>query len=113
RVDGYLIETIAERECFLCKVKNYREFEEEILSADIVFPEPKPELIQHLLVLLNRNFDLIAKQRELSFLNSKTASKDRFYKTLEIVNMLKEKIFPISFGDWKIDLETTPIVVKL
>jgi len=114
RIDGYLIETIAERECFLCRVKNYREFREEILPADKVFPEPKPELIQHLLALLNRNFDLIAKQRELSFLNSKTASKDRFHKTLEIVNMLKSKnIFPICFRDWQIDLETTPIVVKL
>jgi hypothetical protein len=113
RIDGYLVETVAERECLLCKVKSYREFKEEVLPADVVFPEPKPELIQYFLELLGRNFDLVAKQRELSFLNSKTASKDRFYKTLEIVNELKKNIFPLNFGDWKIDLETTPIVVKL
>jgi hypothetical protein len=113
QIDGYLVETVAERECLLCKVKNYREFKEEVLSADVVFPEPKLELIQHFLEILGRNFDLVAKQRELSFLNSKTASKDRFYKTLEIVNELKKNIFPLNFGDWKIDLETTPIVVKL
>jgi hypothetical protein len=113
RIDGYLVETVVERECFLCKIKNYREFKEEILPADSVFPEPKPELIQHFLLLLGRNFDLIEKQRELSFLNSKTASKDRFYKTLEIVNSLKKSVFPLNFGDWKVDLEITPIVVKL
>lgn len=113
RVDGYLIETIAERECYLCRIKNYREFKEETVPAGTVFPEPKPELIQHIIELLNRNFDLITKQRELSFLNSKTASKDRFYKTLEIANMLKKSIFPINFEDWEVNLETTPIVIKL
>jgi hypothetical protein len=113
RIDGYLVETVAERGCLLCKVKNYREFKEEVLSADVVFPEPKPELLQHFLELLGRKFDLVAKQRELSFLNSKTASKDRFYKTLEIVKLLKKNVFPLNFGEWKIDLETTPIVVKL
>lgn len=113
RVDGYLIETIAERECYLCRIKNYREFKEETIPAGRVFPEPKPELIQYIIELLNRNFDLITKQRELSFLNSKTASKDRFYKTLEIATMLKKSIFPINFGDWEVNLETTPIVIKL
>jgi len=56
---------------------------------------------------------LIAKQRELSFLDSKTASKDRFRKTLKIVNALKKNVFPLNFGDWEINLETTPIVIKL
>ena len=112
QIDGYLIETITDEES-LCRVRDYREFKIETLPADVVFPEPRAELIQHLLNLLGRDFDLIAKQRELSFLDSKTASKDRFRKTLEIVNALKKNVFPLSFGDWEINLETTPIVIKL
>ncbi|RLE79748.1 MAG: hypothetical protein DRJ51_07160 [Thermoprotei archaeon] len=114
-VDGYLIETLIERDSrtsFLCRIKDYREFTEELVPADRVRPEPRPELIQYLLRCLNIEFDVIKMQREYSFLESKTASKDRFLKTLKIVKELK-KLFPIKFGDFEVDIQTEPIIVKV
>ena len=113
RIDGYLIETFYKEKNLLCRIKNYREFREDIVKAESVIPEPKPELLQQFLDLLEKNFDIINFQRELSFLNSKTASRDRFSKTLEMVNNLQKDVFPLEIGDFKVSLEAEPIVVKL
>jgi len=113
RIDGYLIETIEESDVNFCRIKNFRDFTEVKISADKVFPEPRPELIQMILDVLGRNFDVKSLQRKLSFLDSKTASKDRLTRTLEIVQGLKQEIFPLEFGEFKIELEDNPVVVKL
>jgi len=113
RIDGYLIETVEENGVNFCLIKNFRDFAEVKIQAERVFPEPRPELIQMLLDRLGRNFDVISLQRKLSFLDSKTASKDRLMRTLEIVQKLRQEIFPLEFGEFKVDLEDAPVVVKL
>jgi len=114
RIDGYLIETVKEGNAHFCQIKNFRDFAEVKVPADKVFPESRPELIQMILDKLGRNFDVASLQRKLSFLDSKTASKDRLMKTLEIIQRLKqEKIFPLEFGEFKVELEDNPVVVKL
>lgn len=117
-IDGYLIETAQGQtfddrlgQGFLCKVKSYREFEEQLVSVSQVYPESRPELMQRILDDLNRGFSVISLQRQQSFLSSKTASKDRLKRTLEIVTQLKE-IFPLQFGDFEVNLESEPIRIK-
>ncbi|MCS7365261.1 MAG: hypothetical protein NDF54_07495 [archaeon GB-1867-035] len=113
RIDGYLIETVEESNVNLCRIKKFRDFTEVKILANNVFPEPRPELIQMILDGLGRNFNVISLQRKLSFLDSKTASKDRLMRTLEIVQRLKEEVFPLEFGEFKVELEDNPVVVKL
>ena len=117
RVDGYLLETISEKSgegiSLACRIKNYRDFKEVLVPAKSVIPEPRPELIQELLNKLNRNYDVISLQRKLSFLDSKTASKDRLFKTMEIAKHLQKEVFPLKFGEFKVKLEAEPIVVRL
>jgi len=111
-IDGYLIETASIGEDFVCKIKNYRDFREVEISADKVFPEPRPELIQKLLNEIGVQYDVIGLQRKLSFLDSKTASRDRLYKTLEIIKRLKSEVFPLKFGEFEVNIEETPVVVR-
>jgi hypothetical protein len=114
RIDGYLLETLRQKGTNLvCRIKNYRNFTEEIVPAEIVFPEARPELIQETLKKLNRPYDVVALQRKLSFLDSKTASRDRLLKTLEIAKELQERIFPLEFGQFKVELEIEPIVIRM
>jgi len=113
KIDGYLIETIREDNISFCRIKNFRDFIEVKIPADKVFPEPRPELIQVILNELGRDFNVISLQRRLSFLDSKTASKDRLMRTLEIVQRLKQKIFPLEFGEFRVELEDNPMVIKL
>jgi len=117
-IDGYLLYTTKhkidnEGSLLICRVRNYRTFNEEEIVADRVFPEARPELIKNLLKLIGRDYDVVALQRKLSFLDSKTASKDRLFKTLEIARQLKKEVFPLKFGKFEIDLETEPVVIKL
>ncbi len=110
---GYLIETINENGKIKCKIKNYDDFYEEKILAKEVFLEPKPEIIQMILNELKINFNVISLQRKLSFLDSKTASRDRFFKTLEIVKKLKQNIFPIKFGVFEVDIEDEPVIIRV
>ena len=118
RIDGYLIETSQGNAFdsrfgsdFLCKVKSYREFEEQIIPPSHVYPESRPELIQRILDNLNRRFSVISLQRQHSFLNSRTASKERLKRTLKIIRQLQE-IFPLKFGEFKVILENEPVRIK-
>ncbi len=119
KIYGYLLETVLNEEknnefYYICKIKNYRNFIVEEIPSNSVYPEPRPELIQKLLNSLNIDFNVIKLQREKSFLSSKTASKDRFSKTLEIVsNLVKDKIFPLKFGKFNINIEAKPIIVRI
>lgn len=117
-VDGYLVET-AEGNTFddrlgsdfLCRVKSYREFKGGLIPPSRVYPESRPEVIQRILDNLNRNFSVISLQRQYSFLNSKTASKERLKRTLAIIGQFGE-IFPLEFGGFKVILESGPIRIK-
>jgi len=117
-VDGYLIDTFkGPNEGLVCKIKRYRQVAdkplEEIISAEKVYPESRPELIQRFIVRLGSSYDVIDLQRRLSWLDSKTASKDRFLATLDIVATLSKEVFPIKFGDFVVNVKTQPIIVKL
>ncbi|MHA1919936.1 MAG: hypothetical protein ACTSWX_09345 [Promethearchaeota archaeon] len=114
-IDGYLIETKQQEQNnseFYCKVKDYKSFEVIDCNAKHTYPESRPELIQKFLNEMKLNFNVITLQRKESFLSSKTASLDRFQRTLDIINELKNEIFPITFGSYRIDLESDPIIVK-
>jgi len=115
RIDGYLIETkVADSGQALCKVKSYREFKQEDVPAEDVLPEPKPEVIQRIIEAMNRRFNVIAFQRKYSFLDSSTASRDRLVRTLEIVKRLQEeKIFPLTFGGFQVNLDGDPVVIQV
>lgn len=109
---GYLLKTY-EQEVGKCRIKDYADFTEVAIRANAVIPEARPELIRQLLSKLNRDFDVVAFQRRLSFLDSKTASRDRLLKTLEIVRKLLEDVFPLTFGEFEVNLGAEPVVVRL
>ena len=114
RIDGYLIETkVVDSGQALCKVKSYRDFKQENIPAEDVLPEPKPELIQRLIEHMNRQFNVIALQRRYSFLDSSTASRDRLMRTREIVKGLRENVFPLRFGEFEINLDSEPVVIRV
>jgi hypothetical protein len=111
-IDGYLIETICSNGSVKCKVKNYRTGTEEEVDGSLVYPEPRPELLERLITIVGGDLSVISLQRKLSFLDSKEASRDRFFETLEIIRKLKTNVFPIKFGDFKVELDPNPVVVR-
>lgn len=118
RIDGYLLETLwerneAEESILICKIKNFRDFIEVSEPAWSVFPEARPEVIQELLNKLNRDYDVVGLQRKISFLDSKTASRDRLLKTMEIITQLQKDVFPLRFGEFEVNIEIEPIIVRL
>jgi hypothetical protein len=119
RIDGYLLETtLTGAGKSMCRIKAYREedkeIREELVDSSIITPEARPELIQKLLQELGSNFDVISFQRKFSFLDSRTPSRDRFAKTLEIVSsLLNGGVFPLQFGGFQATLAPNPLVVKV
>ncbi|MDG6918022.1 MAG: hypothetical protein JRN62_01035 [Nitrososphaerota archaeon] len=113
-IDGYLRETRRSTTSsgFECDVFDYRDEAERTGPANEVFPEPRPELLTHLLRLLGRNFDVTSLQRQYSFLNSKTAAKDRFASTDQFINDLKTDVFPLEFGKHSVRLKTS-VAIRL
>jgi len=117
-IDGYLIDTFkGSQEEFVCKVKKYRKVEnesqEEIISADRVYPESRPELLQKFIAGLGSSYSIIDLQRRLSFLDSATASRDRFLATLDMIARLSKEVFPLKFGDFVVNVKAQPIIIKL
>ena len=117
-IDGYLIDTSKRKDKgYSCKVKTYRRVEqtssEETINGDRVFPESRPELIQRFLSRLGVSYSVISLQRQYSFLDSRTASRDRFLSTLDTINVLSKEVFPLEFGDFTVTVKTQPVVVKL
>jgi len=112
-IDGYLIETRYYEGSVKCKVKNYRTGVEEEVDGELVYPEPKPELLERLIMSIGGDPSVVSCQRKLSFLDSKEASRDRLFATLEIVRNLTINVFPIKFGDFTVSLNSNPLVVRL
>lgn len=106
-IDGYLRETRLSTASgkLECDVLDYRNDEEKTGPAEEVFPEPRPELLEQLLRLLGRNFDVVSLNRRYSFLNSKTAPKDRYAAMDQFTRDLQDEIFPLEFGKHKIKLK--------
>jgi hypothetical protein len=117
-IDGFLLSTAPGKTFdnrlgsdFLCQIKSYRDFKEELVSPSVTFPESRPEVLQALLDGLGRNFNVVSLQRQHSFLNSRTASRDRLQRTLRIVTQLQDA-FPLNFGKFKVVLENQPARIK-
>ena len=112
-IEGYLINTEHSTGGTKCRVKNYGTGSEEEIDGSIVYPESRPELLEHLLLSIGQDISVVSLQRRLSFLDSKEASRDRLFETLEIVKNLGTNIFPLMFGDFSIKLDPNSIVVRL
>lgn len=124
-IDGYLLDTATGKELaqelkskYFCRINRYRkekeEPEEEIVPAEKVLPESRPELIQTLLQALEIDFDVIRHIRSLSFLDSPTPSTDRFVQTMKRVEELIDSgVFPLEFDGFSFELDRRPIIIKL
>jgi len=115
-VDGYLVETVVQSDGEkneLCNITDFRDGTEQFIKAKTVFPEGRPDVLQYILKLLNRNFDVTDLQRRFSFLDSKTSSKDRYSQTLSIVEQLRSRVFPLNFDDFQVQLSGGPVQVRL
>jgi len=86
--------------------------DEEINVADIHII-PRPEILQYILNKLQRSSNIIQTQRQYSFLAQKEAAKARFNKTMEIATDVASKIFPLCFGDFKIEFVPKTISLRL
>lgn len=125
RIDGYLLETATGKELaqesksnYFCRINRYRkekeEPEEEVVPAEKVFPESRPELIQTLLERLGIGFDIIRLIRSLSFLDSPTPFTDRFVQTMKrIEEFIASAMFPLKFGGFSFELDRQPVIIKL
>ncbi|MFW6041313.1 MAG: hypothetical protein ACOC85_05705 [Thermoplasmatota archaeon] len=111
-INGMILD-LEEGEGSSINIRNFREQTESTIHADRVYFEARPELIEKIIRSLGRNLDVTGLQRKHSFLDSNTASKDRLQKTLNIAHRLKDKIFPVEFGDFKINLNKQPVIVKV
>jgi hypothetical protein len=117
-IDGFLIATAPGNTFesrlepdFLCQIKSYRDFKEELVPTSRVLPESRPEVLQALLDGLGRKSNVVLLQRQYSFLGSKTASLERLKRTLQIITQLQE-LFPLKFGEFKVTLEGEPARIK-
>lgn len=115
---GFLIETIPGEKIDarlglspICRIRERKEFKEEYIVPKNVYPESRPEILQSILDNLDRSFDVISLQRKYSFLDSKTASKDRLAETFDVIEKLKS-VFPLRFGGFQVALEQEPIRIK-
>lgn len=86
-----------------CNIRDLDADEDKEIVSEDVFVLPKPDILQNLLSLMKRKSNIIEIQRKYSFLSDKEASKARFQKTIEIASGLTEKIFPLQFGDFRVE----------
>ena len=114
-IDGFLLETLAGTDGRqVCRIINARTNEQETVDARRVYLEPRPEIIRLVLLDLGIKYDVVALQREKSFLNSSSAARDRFRKTQDIVRdflMKKAEVFPLQVGNFQVTIEPdlTPV----
>ena len=95
----------------VCRIRERKEFKEESIIPNNVYPESRPETLQRILNNLGRSFDVVSLQRKYSFLDSKTASKDMLAETFNIIEKLSD-VFPLRFGGFLVTLEPEPIRIK-
>ena len=94
-----------------CRIRDIDTGGDKEVESEDVFIISKPDILQGILSALRRRSNIIEIQRKYSFLSDKEASKSRFRKTLEIASNLAEKVFPLTFGDFK--AEFIPKTVNL
>ena len=90
-----------------CEVLNFKTRETISVSADRVFIEPKPEVIQDKIISrMDTRFNLVEFVREKTFVNSRQASRERFNATRKVVEFLATtKVTPFSIGQTTISID--------
>jgi len=114
RIDGFLVETWIAQDEVRCRIIDARTGTEEVMDANQIYLEPRPEIIRAVLQELGSDFDVVEFQRDKSFLSSPVASRDRFLKTQEIVRdylLKRAKVFPIQIGEFRVDIDPGPVPV--
>jgi hypothetical protein len=83
-----------------CEVLNFETGETVSVSANDVFIEPKPEVIQDKIISrMNTHFNLNEFVREKTFVSSRQASRERFNATRKVVEFFATaKVTPFSIG---------------
>lgn len=105
-VSGYL-ERVDENR--ICHIVDFRDGEDKRIHTSDVFPEARAELIRNLLVSLGSNYDVVRQIQRAAFLHTDQPSRYRLQRTLEIAGSLAERIFPLTFGEFNVFLETEPV----
>jgi hypothetical protein len=90
-----------------CEVLDFQTRETVSVSADQVFIEPKPEVIQDKIVSkMNTRFNLNEFVREKTFVSSRQASRERFNATRKVVEFFATtNVTPFSVGQMTISIE--------
>lgn len=91
-------------------IKAFYSDEKKILTTNI-FPE-RGETIDFYLQKINLPGNATTLVKEKSLLDSKTASKDRLETILKLVQQLKERVFPLSFGEFEVNINGEPIGIR-
>jgi len=108
---AYLNEVLPEGNQVTCKVVN--DYGEKTSPGILTKPDSRPEVLQLFLNALNRNHDIEKLKRKLTFLDSPTASKDRFEKTIKVLKEISQEISPLKFGNFEVRIEDSPLVIKV
>jgi hypothetical protein len=90
-----------------CEVLNFKTRETISVSANHVFIEPKPEVIQDKIISrMETRFNLNEFVREKTFVSSRQASRERFNATRKVVEFFAEtKVTPFWVGETTISIE--------
>ena len=119
RISGYLLQTEKDNGQITSTIRFYRRpnslnLPDVVkLPADTLYPEARPEILESFLNKLGTHSSIIRIIRRLSFLSSRTSSRDRLVETLRLAEKLVTEIFPLEFGGFKVSLSTEPIIVKM
>ncbi len=108
---AYLNAVLPEGNQVTCKVIN--DYGEKTSAGILTKPDSRPEVLQLFLNALTRNRDVEKLKRKLTFLDSPTASKDRFEKTIKILKEISQEISPLKFGDFEVRIEDSPAIIKV
>jgi len=96
-----------------CCVRNLDSGNDEYIGSGIVYLIPRPEMVQNILLVLERKSNIIEIQRQYSFLKQREGAKGRFAKTLEIASDVAEQVFPLKFADFEIQFVPKTISLRM
>jgi len=83
--------------------------QEEVVATSDVIPHLSLRLIEQLLSSAGVRFDLHSAIKRGSLASEPAAARRRAEKIQQFVGVIVEQVFPISFGDFEVDLGTTPV----
>jgi len=112
-IDGFLLSVANHNGSLICQIKDYRLFQEIQIGADKVKPEPRSDVLQKLGDSVKIDLGVMKLQRQLAYMDSPVPSRRRFADTLELAKRLARDIFPLTFGNFSVDLNTVPAAIVI